>query len=93
MALLLGQVLACGLGFCAPLVRRVPFIGKIAMAIWYFMVLNAALLVGTFKYVTGRAAPVWQRTSRSAEVPNLDRGLRSRTAKAVAGSKEDSPAA
>ena len=90
-ALLLTQISAYALGLCAPLLRSVPALGRLAMASWYFMVLNAALLLGAIKYLAGRSAPVWQRTSRTAEVANLARG-RSR-ATTVAGSHEDSKAA
>lgn len=67
-ALLGAQASAYTLGFVSPLLRRVPLIGRTATAAWYFMVLNVALLLGTVKYLAGRAAPVWQTTPRTAEI-------------------------
>jgi len=56
------------------------------------MVLNTALLLGALKYVTGRAAPAWQRTPRTAERMQRHRMHRGHI-KAAARSEEDSPAA
>jgi hypothetical protein len=56
------------------------------------MVLNAALLVGTLKYASGRAAPVWQRTPRTAE-RSQRLAMRREQRKAAERSKEDWPAA
>lgn len=91
-ALLMAQVAVYALGFASSWLRRVPVIGRLATGIWYFMVLNAALLLGTLKYLSGRAAPVWQRTPRTAETMQRRRTRRERS-KAAARSQEDSPAA
>jgi cellulose synthase/poly-beta-1,6-N-acetylglucosamine synthase-like glycosyltransferase len=91
-ALLIAQLAGYALGFASSLFARVPVIGPAATGAWYFMVINAALLLGTFKYVTGRAAPVWQRTPRTAERVQRLRAHRGQR-KAAARSQEDSPAA
>jgi hypothetical protein len=91
-ALLIGQVAVYALGFASSWFRSVPAIGRIATGVWYFMVLNAALLLGTIKYLSGRAAPVWQRTSRAAERTQRLHAHRGRM-KAAARSRGDSPAA
>jgi cellulose synthase/poly-beta-1,6-N-acetylglucosamine synthase-like glycosyltransferase len=91
-ALLIVQLTAYALGLASPLLARVPVIGQAATGAWYFMVINAALLLGTCKYITGRAAPVWQRTPRTAERLERLRAHRGQR-KAAARSQEDSPAA
>ncbi|HKT34006.1 MAG TPA: glycosyltransferase family 2 protein [Nitrospira sp.] len=91
-AALFAQVGLYGLGCASSWLRTVPLVGKLATGIWYFMVINAALLLGTLKYVTGRAAPVWQRTSRTAELMHRIRTRPTRV-KAAARSQKDSPAA
>jgi len=91
-ALLLMQVVVYAMGFASSWLRRIPVLGKVATGVWYFMVLNAALLVGTLKYVSGQAAPVWQRTPRTAERHQRARTHRGER-KAAARSQEDSPAA
>jgi cellulose synthase/poly-beta-1,6-N-acetylglucosamine synthase-like glycosyltransferase len=91
-ALLTAQVAFYGLGFASSWLRNVPILGQLSTGIWYFMALNAALLLGTLKYVTGYSAPVWQRTPRTADRmprPRMPRGHRT----AAARSEEDSPAA
>jgi cellulose synthase/poly-beta-1,6-N-acetylglucosamine synthase-like glycosyltransferase len=94
-AAFLAQVAIYALGFASSWLRAMPLLGEVATGVWYFMVINAALLLGTLKYVTGRAAPVWQRTSRTAEVHRL----RTRptpmkaTTRSHDESREDSPAA
>lgn len=90
--LLIGQLAAYALGFASSWLRRIPVLGHLATGIWYFMVLNAALLVGTLKYLSGRAAPVWQRTPRTAE-RSQRLAMRREQRKAAARSKEDWPAA
>ena len=87
-ALLGAQVSAYALGFAAPLLRKVPVIGRTANGAWYFMVLNAALLIGTIKFLAGRAAPVWKATPRTAEILQMARAHSSQV-KAVSGSQED----
>jgi len=91
-ALLIGQVAVYALGFASSWFRSVPVIGRVATGVWYFMVLNAALLLGTLKYLSGRSAPVWQRTSRAAERTQRLRAHRGHM-KAAARSRGDSPAA
>jgi cellulose synthase/poly-beta-1,6-N-acetylglucosamine synthase-like glycosyltransferase len=91
-ALLIAQLALYGLGFASSWLRSMPTLGKLATGVWYFMVLNAALLLGTLKYVTGRAAPVWQRTPRTAERMSRHRMPRGQKT-AAARSEEDSPAA
>jgi cellulose synthase/poly-beta-1,6-N-acetylglucosamine synthase-like glycosyltransferase len=80
------------LGFAAPLLRCLPWIGRMASSAWYFMVLNAALLIGTVKFLTGRAAPVWKATPRTADIMQMAH-MRSGRAEAVQSSQEDSSAA
>jgi cellulose synthase/poly-beta-1,6-N-acetylglucosamine synthase-like glycosyltransferase len=95
-ALFLVQLAVYSIGFAAPMLRRLPLISQMATGVWYFMVLNAALLLGTLKYLAGRATPVWQRTPRTGErIPHL-RAYRSHTKPVVESpeqSQEDSPAA
>ena len=91
-ALLAVQIVLYTLGFASSWLKGVPVIGRFAVGIWYFMVLNAALLIGTLKYMSGRAAPVWQRTPRTAERMQRLRAQRAHE-KAAARSQEDSPAA
>ena len=90
--LLIAQVAVYALGLAALWLRSVPVIGRLATGVWYFMVLNAALLIGTLKYLSGRAAPIWQRTPRTAERMQRLRTQRGHR-KAAARSQEDSPAA
>jgi cellulose synthase/poly-beta-1,6-N-acetylglucosamine synthase-like glycosyltransferase len=91
-ALLIAQLVLCAVGFASPWLQGIPIVGRVATGVWFFMVLNAALLVGTVKYVSGRAAPVWQRTSRNAERIRRVRTPRGERTAAVR-SQEDSPAA
>jgi len=91
-ALLIAQLAAYGLGFASFWLRKAPFIGKASTGVWYFMALNAALLIGTLKYMSGRAAPIWQRTPRTAERMQRLRTQRG-PRKTAARSQEDSPAA
>jgi cellulose synthase/poly-beta-1,6-N-acetylglucosamine synthase-like glycosyltransferase len=93
LALLIAQLAAYALGLASSVLRRVPVIGQAATGAWYFMVINAALLLGTFKYATGRAAPVWQRTPRTAERCHRLRGQRGHVKAAAPSQEEDSPAA
>jgi cellulose synthase/poly-beta-1,6-N-acetylglucosamine synthase-like glycosyltransferase len=91
-ALLWVQVSAYALGFAAPLLRPVPFIGRTVNAAWYFMALNAALLIGTITFLAGRAAPVWKATPRTAEILQMAHAHSGR-AKVASGSQEDGSAA
>ena len=90
--LLIAQVAVYALGLAALWLSNVPVIGRLATGVWYFMVLNAALLIGTLKYLSGRAAPTWQRTPRTPERKQRLRTQRGHR-KAAPRSQEDSPAA
>lgn len=86
------QLAFYSVGFASSRLRTIPVFGWLATGIWYFMVLNSALLIGTLKSMCGRAAPVWQRTPRTAE--RMQRVLMHREqTKAAARSQRDSPAA
>jgi hypothetical protein len=90
------QLAVYAVGFAAPLLRRLPVVGKIATGVWYVMVLNAALFLGTLKYLAGRATPVWQRTPRVGERKPPVRSYRAHNKPVVESpeqSQEDSPAA
>jgi cellulose synthase/poly-beta-1,6-N-acetylglucosamine synthase-like glycosyltransferase len=65
--LFIAQVLLYGAALLAGWLRPVPIVGKAAVAARYFAVLNAALAVGTLKFVFGMARPTWNRTKRSEE--------------------------
>lgn len=64
--LFLGQLLLYGLGLSATLVHHVPVLGKVATGTWYFLVLNAALLLGFLQFALGTARPFWSTTPRRA---------------------------
>ena len=91
-ALLGAQIAVYGLGLAASWLQSLPILGPVSTGVWYFMVLNAALLLGAWKYLSGRAAPVWQRTPRTAERIASHRTPCGHTT-AAARSEEDSPAA
>jgi cellulose synthase/poly-beta-1,6-N-acetylglucosamine synthase-like glycosyltransferase len=59
-----GQLLAYGLGIGATLVHPVPVLGRAATGARYFIVLNAALLMGFVRFVSGLARPTWNTTPR-----------------------------
>jgi cellulose synthase/poly-beta-1,6-N-acetylglucosamine synthase-like glycosyltransferase len=61
------QAVCYGAALCAGWLRTVPIIGKLALAARYFVVLNAALALGTLKFLFGVARPTWNRTKRSEE--------------------------
>jgi cellulose synthase/poly-beta-1,6-N-acetylglucosamine synthase-like glycosyltransferase len=61
-----GQVAFYGLGLGAALVRRVPILGVAASGVRYFLVLNAAVLLGFAQYALGVARPFWTTAPRSA---------------------------
>jgi cellulose synthase/poly-beta-1,6-N-acetylglucosamine synthase-like glycosyltransferase len=90
--LLYAQMSLYATGLLGLLLWRLPVVGRIATAVWYFMVLNTALLLGTMKFLTGRSASVWQRTSRTGDIRERTRVQKSR-AKAMTGRKEDRRAA
>jgi len=91
-ALLGAQLLAYGMGLAVPLFGRVPVIGRMAIAAWFFIVLNAAILIGTVKFLTGRAAPTWLTTPRTAEIRSITSALGARV-QAVPEGREERPAA
>jgi len=90
--LLIAQVAVYALGLASSWLKQIPVMGRLATGVWYFMVLNAALLIGMLKYVSGRAAPIWHRTPRTAERMQRLRTQREHR-KTAARSQEDSPAA
>jgi cellulose synthase/poly-beta-1,6-N-acetylglucosamine synthase-like glycosyltransferase len=55
------QLLFYALALLGVLVRRKMFIFSIPH---YFVVINLALLIGFFRYMTGTQRPAWQRTTR-----------------------------
>lgn len=73
-ALFLLQALLYGAALCAGWLRTVPIVGKAAVGARYFVVLNAALAVGTLKYLFGMARPTWNRTKRLEEGIQTDGG-------------------
>ena len=64
--LFVGQLLVYGLGIGATVVHHVPILGKAATGARYFLVLNAALLLGCMRFVLGVARPTWNSTPRRA---------------------------
>jgi cellulose synthase/poly-beta-1,6-N-acetylglucosamine synthase-like glycosyltransferase len=67
--LLVVQLALYGLGLGATVVRRVPLLGAIAAGLRFFLVLNAALLLGFVRFALGRARPVWSPSPRGSELP------------------------
>lgn len=63
------QALFYGAALSAGWLRPVPLLGKAAVAARYFVVLNAALAVGSLKFLLGMAQPTWDRTRRPEEAP------------------------
>lgn len=61
--LFLAQAACYGLALLAPLVRM---LGLVAAALRYFLVLNAALLLGHVRLACGAARPFWGTTPRQA---------------------------
>ena len=55
-----------GLALGATLVHHVPILGKAATGARYFLVLNAALLLGFVRFASGLARPTWDTTPRRA---------------------------
>ena len=92
IALLIAQVAGYAVGFASPWLQSVPIVGRLATTVWFFMVINAALLIGTVKFLTGRSASAWQRTSRVGDVRDLAHRQAGRQ-KAMAASRKDSRAA
>jgi cellulose synthase/poly-beta-1,6-N-acetylglucosamine synthase-like glycosyltransferase len=62
--LFFGQVSFYVLGLGAALLRRVPFVGVLATAAHYFLILNAGLLLGFARLTVGLARPTWATTPR-----------------------------
>jgi hypothetical protein len=58
------QLLFYGAALFAGWLRALPIVGKAAIGARYFVVLNAALALGTLKFLFGRAGPTWNRTKR-----------------------------
>jgi cellulose synthase/poly-beta-1,6-N-acetylglucosamine synthase-like glycosyltransferase len=90
-ALFAAQLGGYALGLSATWLRRIPLIGRTATVVWYFMVLNAALLIGTTKYLFGGARPTWRRTSRDADVTTV--ALETRRRRTASESQADRRAA
>jgi cellulose synthase/poly-beta-1,6-N-acetylglucosamine synthase-like glycosyltransferase len=65
-SLFVGQLVVCGLALGATLVRHVPILGKAANGARYFLVLNAALLLGFIRFALGAGRPTWEPTPRRA---------------------------
>jgi hypothetical protein len=61
------QALLYGAALCAGGLGRVPLVGKAAVAARYFLVLNAALALGSLKLLLGVAQPTWNRTQRPTD--------------------------
>jgi len=64
--LFVGQLVVCGLALGATLVRHVPILGKAANCARYFLVVNAALLLGFIRFALGVARPTWDTPPRRA---------------------------
>ena len=64
--LFIGQLVMYGLALGATLVHHVPILGKAATGARYFLVLNAALLLGFVRFASGLARPTWDTTPRRA---------------------------
>jgi cellulose synthase/poly-beta-1,6-N-acetylglucosamine synthase-like glycosyltransferase len=62
--LFLGQLLLYGLGLGATLVHNLPLLGRAAAGVRFFLVLNAALLLGFIRFSLGVARPFWSTTPR-----------------------------
>jgi cellulose synthase/poly-beta-1,6-N-acetylglucosamine synthase-like glycosyltransferase len=65
--LFMSQALFYGAALCAGWLRAVPIVGKAAVGARYFVVLNAALALGSLKFLLGKARPTWNRTKRPEE--------------------------
>jgi cellulose synthase/poly-beta-1,6-N-acetylglucosamine synthase-like glycosyltransferase len=67
--LFLGQLMLYGVGVGATLFRHVPILGKAAARIRYFLVLNAALMLGFIRFALGVARPTWDPMPRTVSTP------------------------
>ncbi len=61
------QAFFYGAALCAGWLRAVPLVGKAAIGARYFVILNAALALGSIKFLFGMAPPTWNRTKRPEE--------------------------
>jgi len=66
------QLILYGLGLSPGFVR---LLGKVAVGLHFFLVLNAALLLGFVRFALGLAHPFWSTTSRKPQLPGSG-GLR-----------------
>jgi cellulose synthase/poly-beta-1,6-N-acetylglucosamine synthase-like glycosyltransferase len=64
------QLAVYGLGLGAGLVR---LLGKVAAGLHFFIVLNAALLLGFVRFALGLARPFWNTVPRRSSLPSSDR--------------------
>jgi cellulose synthase/poly-beta-1,6-N-acetylglucosamine synthase-like glycosyltransferase len=62
--LFIGQLGLYGLGIGAALIRHVPILGAAASGVRYFLVLNAALLLGFARFALGIERPFWSTAPR-----------------------------
>lgn len=62
--LFMSQVVAYCLALGSPWLRRAPILGAAASALRYFLVLNAALLLGFIRCASGAARPFWSTAPR-----------------------------
>ena len=76
--LIVSQALFYGAALCAGWLRAVPLVGKAAIGARYFVVLNAALALGSLKFLFGMARPTWNRTEAAGRTRRRERmtGLR-----------------
>jgi len=65
--LLTAQLGLYALSLAAGALTAVPIVGRAGVAARYFVALNAALVLGSWKYFSGTASPAWNRTPRPAE--------------------------
>jgi cellulose synthase/poly-beta-1,6-N-acetylglucosamine synthase-like glycosyltransferase len=61
------QLFGYALALSAPLVHAIPLLGRVTTAISYFIILNAALLIGFVRFFLGMTGQTWQTTPRTAE--------------------------
>jgi cellulose synthase/poly-beta-1,6-N-acetylglucosamine synthase-like glycosyltransferase len=64
--LFIQQLVFYGLGLSTVFVNRVPILGKVAIGLQYFLVLNAALLLGFLRFALGLTHPFWNTASRKS---------------------------
>jgi cellulose synthase/poly-beta-1,6-N-acetylglucosamine synthase-like glycosyltransferase len=61
-----GQLMLYAMGAGAGMIRRVPIFGVAASGVRYFLVLNAAILLGFARFMLGLARPFWTIAPRRA---------------------------